>query len=110
MDGVTILNQIEDVSGFPLGIILIILCFAAMVLSIYAICLMIKEKSFEALFFPIIAIIISVMAFGAGICNINESPHINYEVTISDEVSFKDFTNKYEVIEQRGEIYVVKER
>ena len=40
----------------------------------------------------------------------NSAEITTYEVTISDEVSFKDFTSKYEIIEQRGEIYIVKER
>jgi len=32
-----------------------------------------------------------------------------YEVTIDDSVSMNEFTNAYEVLEQRGQIYVVKE-
>lgn len=37
-------------------------------------------------------------------------PNYNtYEVIIDDTVSMKDFTNTYEILEQRGEIYVVKE-
>lgn len=35
---------------------------------------------------------------------------VRYEVTIDDSVSMKEFTNKYEIIEQRGEIYVVREK
>ena len=33
-----------------------------------------------------------------------------YEVTISDEVSMNDFYNRYNVIEQRGDIYVIREK
>lgn len=37
-------------------------------------------------------------------------PNYNtYEVIVDDTVSMKDFTNTYEILEQRGEIYVVKE-
>ena len=52
-------------------------------------------------------------SFIVSILVLNTSPQETqtlYEVTISDEVSFKDFTSKYEIIEQRGEIYIVKER
>lgn len=35
---------------------------------------------------------------------------VQYEVIIDDSVSMKEFTNKYEIIEQRGEIYVVREK
>jgi hypothetical protein len=33
-----------------------------------------------------------------------------YKVTISDEVNFNEFVEKYEVIEQDGKIYTVRER
>ena len=33
-----------------------------------------------------------------------------YKVTISDEVSMNDFMEKYEILEQDGKIYTVKER
>ena len=35
---------------------------------------------------------------------------IYYEVTVGDEVSMNEFNNKYEIIEQRGNIFTVKER
>lgn len=33
-----------------------------------------------------------------------------YKVTISDEVSMNEFLDKYEIIEQEGKIYTVRER
>lgn len=33
-----------------------------------------------------------------------------YKVTISDEVSMNEFMNKYEILNQDGKIYTVKER
>ena len=35
---------------------------------------------------------------------------LQYEVTIDDIVSMTEFNKKYEIIEQRGDIFVVKER
>lgn len=36
------------------------------------------------------------------------SPRITYyEVSITDDISFKDFNAKYEIVSQRGEIYTV---
>ena len=32
-----------------------------------------------------------------------------YYVTISDEVNFKEFTEKYEIVETKGDIYIVEE-
>ena len=33
-----------------------------------------------------------------------------YKVTISDEVSMNEFNEKYEIIDQEGKIYIVRER
>lgn len=33
-----------------------------------------------------------------------------YEVIVDDDVNFKEFCNRYEVLERRGNIYTVKER
>ena len=110
MDGVTILNQIEVNSGSPFSVIIIIMAFVLIVISILAICLIIEEKDYGVLYAPIGGIVVAIIILIMEIFNISEPPRTNYEVTISDEVSFTDFTNKYEIIEQRGEIYVVRER
>ena len=34
----------------------------------------------------------------------------HYKVTISDEVSMNDFLEKYEIIDQEGKIYTIRER
>lgn len=36
--------------------------------------------------------------------------YIEYKVTISDEVSMNEFYEKYEVLDQEGKIYTVRER
>ena len=47
---------------------------------------------------------------GAPIDNATLVPdYKTYEVTIDDSVSMNEFTSKYEILEQRGKIYVVKE-
>jgi ABC-type xylose transport system permease subunit len=35
--------------------------------------------------------------------------YIKYQVTISDEVNFNEFCDKYEILKQEGKIYTVKE-
>lgn len=40
----------------------------------------------------------------------NEYSHIEYKVTIDDSVSMNEFLNKYEIINQEGKIYTVKEK
>ena len=36
--------------------------------------------------------------------------HIEYKVTIDDSVSMNEFLSKYEILDQEGKIYTVKER
>lgn len=36
--------------------------------------------------------------------------HIEYKVTVSEDVNFNEFMNMYEVVDQDGKIYIVKER
>jgi hypothetical protein len=36
--------------------------------------------------------------------------HIEYKVIIEDNVEFKEFINYYEILDQEGEIYTVKEK
>lgn len=39
------------------------------------------------------------------------SPKITYyEVFITDDMSFKEFNSKYEIVNQRGEIYTITEK
>ena len=39
-----------------------------------------------------------------------EYSHIEYKVTIDDSVPMNEFLDKYEIIDQEGKIYTVKER
>jgi Na+/melibiose symporter-like transporter len=39
-----------------------------------------------------------------------EPEHTRYKVTISDEVSMNDFLERYEIVDQEGKIYTVRER
>ena len=61
----------------------------------------------------IIAGIISGIVFGIGV-GFGEGMLTKYEtqykVTISDEVSMNEFLERYEIIDQEGKIYTVRER
>lgn len=36
--------------------------------------------------------------------------HIEYKVTVSEDINFNEFMSKYEVIDKEGLIYIIKER
>jgi hypothetical protein len=59
----------------------------------------------------IIAIIASIVVAGLGDgINTNSVHHIEYKVTIDDSVSMNEFLDKYEILDQEGKIYTVRER
>lgn len=116
MDGVTILNTItENVSNTAVLVAILIFSIVEIIISFIAI-IAVSNKFSEFNGFVIAFVITGIAGILFVIVSILElnappqEPQTLYEVTISDEVSFKDFTSKYEIIEQRGEIYVVKER
>lgn len=46
-----------------------------------------------------------------GVITDDNNPHyIEYKVTIDDSVSMNEFLDKYEILDQEGKIYTVKER
>lgn len=42
--------------------------------------------------------------------NKNDINHIEYKVTIDDSVSMNEFLDKYEILDQEGKIYTVREK
>ena len=46
----------------------------------------------------------------SGIENKTNISHIEYKVTIDDSVSMNEFLDKYEILDQEGKIYTVKEK
>lgn len=56
-------------------------------------------------------IIASFVIFGLA-CKLNKNSidHIEYKVIIDDSVSMNEFLDKYEILDQEGKIYTVKER
>lgn len=113
MDGVTILNTI--VLKFDYTINIVGLIVAVIIFAISLCCAYVSIKELNGLnILTLICIFLMIGSTMFGIINIElmmTSKEITtYEVTISEEVLFKDFTSKYEIIEQRGDIYVIKER
>ncbi len=54
--------------------------------------------------------IICAAIFGVGGFGECETGEYKYKVTIDDSVSMNEFLDKYEILDQEGKIYTVKER
>lgn len=111
MDGITVLsqNEIMDIPTWTLVITMIgIITFAISLI----IALNVNQEIIETIF-GIISICFFIL-FIVGICcmcfvEIGTGEY-TYKVTISDEVNFVEFNNKYEVIDKDGLIYTIKEK
>lgn len=117
MDGITILNEIITVNE-PMSIeswlVILLVAIASTVLVVIAITIGIKEGDSGSLgvgaLFGILVFFLWVLVC-VTYSDTQREPYTTtqYEVTISDEVTFKELTERYEVIEQRNDIYVIQE-
>ena len=115
MSGVEILSVIEEpillfneeAFGITFFISLVVFFFVGSYLSI---------TESDWIYFPIFlitGIIVGVLlAIPAGgiCCTESDEVEISYKVTVSEEVPLNEFLDKYEIIDQEGKIYTVKER
>ena len=109
MEGVTILNTIP-VTGLPMWLIIvcIIACVAFVVFDAMIITdvIVFKRKTRK-----ILIVIFTILAIAAptlfGYLNeVYETGHYYYECVIEDTASFNEIMNTYEVVDQRGDIWV----
>lgn len=85
---------------------LLIMPILYLIISILSIIIAFREKRVsQFVFFGIIAFFCVILFFG-----FFKSNYIEYEVTINDSVSFTEFMDRYEVLDENGDIYTVKEK
>ena len=111
MNGITVLSQSEIMNTPNWTYIITIIALIAFVVS------MIITSSFHhnriETIFGISSICFSIL-FVVGLFCMKfieiRTGKYTYKVTISDEVNFVEFNNKYEIIDQDGLIYTIKEK
>lgn len=109
MDGVTILNKtvVTDIPSWALNILLIGIA-ATLIGSVLA--CKVNNAVLEVIF-AIVAIIGCICFLYVGIVQPEvETGRYRYEVIMDESVQFTDIYEKYEVIEQRGEIWVLEDK
>ena len=100
----TIYNTIlpEYFLGIGLGAVILfafamVLCFANERISLGFICIALAFGS-------------AIVGSLGGIYSKTNINHIEYKVIIDDSVSMNEFLDKYEILDQEGKIYTVKEK
>lgn len=51
-----------------------------------------------------------ILVIAVGLCDEYNTFHTEYEIIIDDSVGFNEFTDRYEIVSQDGDIYTVIER
>ena len=110
MNGIEILsseviyNTILPEWCIPVGLGLGILCFVFMIMSFS------NYYDIAGTIFLLLALgCVAIVVLG-NINNKNDVNYIKYKVTIDDSVPMSEFMDKYEIIDQEGKIYTVKEK
>ena len=115
MTGVEILNtEIAYVSEFNSTLFWVCLIAGLAVGFIWAGfdggCFDIAEALFGAFALGLAGLFVGCLLTLASGKTTDEIDYIKHDVIISDEVNFNEFTEQYEIIEQKGKIYTVKEK
>ena len=109
MTGVEILATGEGATSLEPNSFAFILVFAFCIFLGIALGSKDKEYSLGALMGGMFGVAAGLLVGRlVGITEIEHYP--TYKVTISDEVSMNEFMDKYEILEQDGKIYTVKEK
>ena len=109
MEGITILNEFV-VDNAPVGWFAIVAGVALLGVCFWALISFIgwREYGYSIAFVILGAICSGLIVFGATI--INTPPETRYQVLIDESVSMSEFFEKYEILEQEGKIYTIKEK
>lgn len=102
IEGVEILSMYQGYDW-----VLLTTSIVCIILSISNLIIFCREKYAR----PFVFFCLVVLFFGViFLFGFFKSNHIEYEVTINDNVSFIEFTDRYEVLDKNGEIYTIKEK
>lgn len=110
MEGITILSQ-SDV--YYLTNIAVAHIFPGLIVAFLGLLtsLIFFENHFTKTGITLLLIsLVGLASLIAGFCMPQEFNHIQYKVSIDEEVNLIDFTNQYEIINQEGLIFTIKEK
>lgn len=114
IDGITILNQYEQVvtdwQWTPLCTAIVVIAAVVVIGVIPVVSALLDASDFVFDLFEIIAVIATAVILYNSIGEVETERYNIYEVTIDESVSLNEFYNKYEIIDQHGKIYEIKER
>ena len=112
MEGITILNQTEIMELAPLAVTVIVIL--TIIAAISCISFFIADYVMASITCPVILGFISISSLiSVLVISILSPKHLTgyeYEVTIDENVSMKEVYERYEIVEQRGDIWVLRDK
>lgn len=112
MEGITILNQTEVMEPTPLAVKVIVILMIIALISCIA--FFIADYVMASITCPVILGFISISSLVTvliiGILSPKHLTGYKYEVTIDENVSMKEVYERYEIVEQRGDIWVLRNK
>ena len=115
LDGVRVLNTIpaQPADEANIWLCMVVSGIVAVVFMFFILVLSYSDGSIaEYVFYSVVCGMIGGALIGIAIWRNTRTPEqpAQYEVIVSDGVDFKEFYERYEIIEQKGKIYVITER
>ena len=111
MEGITVLSENEIMNMPTWTLAITIIGFIIFVISVI-ICMSFNQEIIQIIsgISSICCFILFIIGMFCTIFVTKGTGKYTYKVTISDEVNFVEFNNKYEIIDQDGLIYTIKEK
>ncbi len=111
LEGIEILSQVVVNNSITvLGIILGLIALFLFVCTTLAFIDSFAELDGGAFLAGIILLLLTLISIAGSYYHLTPINYTEYKVTISNEVNFKEFNEKYELLWQEGEIYSIKEK
>ena len=113
LDGLTVLNIIEiteaskfTLNTFAISVIMLLFEWSSVVVWVGT-----RVERLMNIFTCLTIVVVCITPFIAIYQDRNnKTGDVEYEVTIDESVSMVEFNKRYEIVEQRGDIFVVKEK
>lgn len=111
MNGITVLSQSEIMVAPNWTHVIMAIGFIIFVISVI-ICMSFNQEIIQIIsgISSICCFILFIIGMFCTVFVTKGTGKYTYKVTISDEVNFVEFDNKYEIIDQDGLIYTIKEK
>jgi hypothetical protein len=111
--GIEVLSQntVSDAAPSMVFAAIMVLCFLGFIGALYVMIGSYCDAHLGGFIIGTILLIIICGLCGFGIWKqTNPETHVEYKVLIDDTASWSDIYNKYEIIDQEGKIYTIKEK